>query len=538
MSTLLRNNIKIMKHVPRVIFNNYLPVTTNFQIPLKKMKAEIPDARERLNFFREELTDNLINDSIKQSLNYIESNQLSRNKFLIEKYFENTSNNHEKQIKKDIMENTHFENDEWNITNLARKYNLDGKDVFLAMVTDNVPDLDTLGPLDHKEGGNSKEVLEAEWNERKSFMEDYVCFDWLNGIGIKNNFPVNINKSEFDLNMRRFNDRNNDIGYERLFNLLSSRISSGNINNNFTRIEPEDKTQFNSHNYHDNEINFISRNENTNPRLNKKLIKDHHLEIELFDPGATKHSKLGHSGRYYNRRNGYGHDHLDYSLFPKDIKDEFHLNDSENATLRDNLETYYCFVKDRRSRGLFNLDNYFYLSKRYNKMSLDESYLKKDIDEMENSNDYYSLNAYRHTQMKNLSIVNCLVFGNTNVRPRDLGRLLGMVRYGHNYEGDITYLDNYAFHGIFRWNGDQSMYLQVEFDSDKLNQLKFHKDEKDKLKIAEKILQVMNETNPDMVNHHNYNALVNYVNSNHLLHEIDILTSSEEIRIKNLNFEE
>jgi len=58
----------------------------------------------------------------------------------VKKYFENNNKN-EEIIKKEIYENTFFDRcfEVWNITNLARKYQITGKEVFISFVKNNQP---------------------------------------------------------------------------------------------------------------------------------------------------------------------------------------------------------------------------------------------------------------------------------------------------------------------------------------------------------------------------------------------------------------
>lgn len=158
---------------------------------------------------------------------------------LMKLYFEKLRNSeykdNEEIIKKTILENTYYGRgcEEWDITNLAIKYNISGKDVFIALVSNSLPY--GIGQLSYKKDKNSLDELNKEWDRReikaKEENYNYVYFDWHNGIGIKNKFPIDMHHPEcqFILNMRRFNDRNRDSGYNKILDLLNQRINESQV---------------------------------------------------------------------------------------------------------------------------------------------------------------------------------------------------------------------------------------------------------------------------------------------------------------------
>jgi hypothetical protein len=112
-------------------------------------------------------------------------------------------------IKADILENTYFvSSDSWHITNLIRKYKLSSYDVFLALLS----------------GYNfDSDEIKNTYNEHKS-NNGYKYIDYFLGVGIKCKFPDDVNANSFDLNMRRYNDRNENMGYYYIIKLLSDNF--------------------------------------------------------------------------------------------------------------------------------------------------------------------------------------------------------------------------------------------------------------------------------------------------------------------------
>ncbi len=133
-------------------------------------------------------------------------------------------------IKNDILNLTYYDGsmERWNITNIARKYKLSGKDVFIAMAS-------------HFEcSQQTTEKMEEDFNNVCK-DSDYAYFDWYNNRGIKNSFPKNIynNLTPFILNMRRYEDRNG-YSYEKIFYLIIRSIINKSIDNNYEKINEDE----------------------------------------------------------------------------------------------------------------------------------------------------------------------------------------------------------------------------------------------------------------------------------------------------------
>ena len=119
----------------------------------------------------------------------------------------------------------------WNITSAIRARGLDSADVFGALVKDAVPY--GMGVFNHKEVTVKHTALITAFRagladaknplNSKARPQDSIYIDYWNGIGIKSRFPVDITNpaTPCAINIRRFNDRNGDSGFERIITLLA-----------------------------------------------------------------------------------------------------------------------------------------------------------------------------------------------------------------------------------------------------------------------------------------------------------------------------
>ena len=110
-----------------------------------------------------------------------------------------------------------------------------------------------------------------------------------------------------------------------------------------------------------------------------------------------------------------------------------------------------------------------------------------------------------------MSVVNCIVFGKTNIRFQDINMLLGLVRMTiiPRYNSDIIYIDNFILHN----------YNELDFitDSTEINRMKYYDDLTHKIIIAKNILYAMNNFPETLINHHNYKKLVEFIEKNEQL---------------------
>ena len=516
MSTLLRTRIPILKHIPRVVFNKFMPAQVDIGIPARFA------FKETLQMNYEEITTEMTNHAVSSTLEF-RNESLKKDHKLIEEYWKNDRDK-EKIIKKEILDLTHYnQHYDWNITNLVRKYDLSGLDVFLAMIAGTIPDFTTLGVLQYQHKNITRDALTDEWNKEMNRDPEsfYVYFDWLNGIGVKNHFPIDIHKVPFTLDMRRFNDRNYNIGYERIFNLLSHTIDEIACGNKhlkpYDHVHPEDKTNYSTDNFDDFETPSTDRIDMSFSRI---------VKSDGSFPSAKK---------YYNRKEDYniskeGDTWLD-TLFPHDLEAKNNIGKAQTSFVED-LETYKLFVMERIEKGIFDLENYFFMQKLHNKINMHEYYYPdKSNDDMNKDPNYYSLNSFRNTRLHDLSIVNCLMFGKTNIRYSDVDKLLTLVRYDDERNNGFynkIFIDNYVLDYRFRWDNNTNLFLTVNLDNNTIDTLPFHSDCGTKLKIAKEILQVMNEADLELLNKHNYDTVCEYVYSNDRDHNFHSLSNVEK----------
>ena len=525
MATLLRTNVAIFKHIPRVIYHQYLPVKTDIYVPLQSFfKLNKP---EGYIMRKEDFTEEMMNDHIRTRVNFTDK-YLSKDSDLINNSLNDSSvNQNSPDIKEFINNDTHYEvsyNTFWDITDLVRKLGISGKDLFLALGTDNVPDLNTLGIISHQKGGNSEEALTNIWNDslKKKSDRNYVHFDWINGVGIKNSFAVDTNKDRSILDMRRFNERNYDIGYDRLIDLFNQRICE--IKNGQRKIKEIESTTF------PDLTDYNKDNFDLEVKLDPTYLKyKGSYKNDIVEPfPSNNYGKQGYFNRY-----GFGEELL--GLYSKDMKPQRFIQSDAIRTIQDELANYRAFIEQGIKDGRFDLERYFQHEFIYNKSSKNSDWKKKlPIDFFKNDTRYYKLDSFNSTSLENLSIVNCLIFGKTNVRTEDIDKLIGLVRY-KVINTCTKVIDNFILDDRFRWDGDKSLYLQIQTDSNEIDSLDFPKTINSKLKVAGHILQIMNELDLNVINTHNYEALMEYIWDNDH-HKFSILASSEKNRIESLNF--
>jgi len=423
-----------------IIFNNYLKLST------KQFHYELINT---ITFKSDEITDiitiEMLEDISKKYKTTIKLNSykdmFKEIDYLINMAIKEFKIN-ETEIKKDILENTFYLNsDSWNVTNLVRKYKLSSLDIFASFVSDH----------------NFKlEDIKQDFNNNKS-TNGYKYFDYYNGIGIKCRFPDDVNINPIDLNMRRYNDRNYNSGYHKIIKLLSDNYDKRS--NDFSKyyLESNDKTMIESVTdiVTDTILNTINKIYVSffKPDINKK-INDYVKQQTsyIFEDEKIKGKKLffwNHRTVYFEEKCGWDFQMMKY--YDKYIKNEI-INISDTFD--------FDFNEDENHKQL-----------KYN-----------DI-----------------IPMKDISMVNMLIFGKTNITFSFLERLLSYIRYT---EQDYHYqLDNYV---IVRINSYGKQNYKIEWKDDNINTLKFCQTDYEKLYAAKRIIELMNEVNPVILNYHNY----------------------------------
>ena len=134
-------------------------------------------------------------------------------------------------------------------------------------------------------------------------------------------------------------------------------------------------------------------------------------------------------------------------------------------------------------------------------------------------------------ELENISIVNCIIFGESNIRFSDVEKLLSLIRFGSKLYSHT--LDNFTI----SYYSDHQLLLTT--DDKEINSLEFCK-YSDMLECAKWLVQIMNQINPSQINHHNYHTIVSYCKFKDNLEEqyFNNLTLVEKMRIKQKSFEE
>ena len=282
------------------------------------------------------------------------------------------------------------------------------------------------------------EEFNKKWLE-KEVIYDYKRFDYCNHKAIKNSFSTDINKNETTLNLRRYVERGNFNGYKQLINMLEEKIKEEPNYNNLLLS------------------NLIKEDEKINN--NKKINKN-----EIFIPSM---------------------DLKDKTLF------YFNQNNDKKCKIKEHKKFYNMIINGKEEK-IFNLSNYLSYNLRPN-------YDLFEIDEKDLNN--YILTPRNETELSNLSIINCIIFGEDNIRFEDINKLMSLVRFKSIHYSVI--LDNI---NISHYDGQR---IKINSDDKELNEMQFCKYQ-DILECCKWLIQIMNNINPELINHHNYHTLVEY----------------------------
>jgi hypothetical protein len=432
--SLFRTNIKKFVNIKYIIYNDFINLKTDIKIP---DNDTIIDGE----YIKEKDLLNIKNDYIGRILKMHDNDYYIHKQNLI---------NVSTKLKEEINKYTYFQNsfELWNITNLVRKYNIIGKDIFLSMTKDN-------------------EEFNQKWLE-KEVINDYKHFDYCNHKAIKNSFSIDINKNETTLNLRRYVERGNFNGYKQLINMLEEKITEEPNYNNLLLS------------------NLIKEDEKINN--NKKINKN-----EIIIPSM---------------------DLKDKTLF------YFNQNNDKKCKIKEHMEFYNMIINGKKEK-IFNLSNYFSYNLRpnYDLLKIDE----KDLNN-------YILTPRNETELSNLSIINCIIFGEDNIRFEDINKLMTLVRFKSIHYSII--LDNI---NISHYDGQS---IKINSDDKELNEMEFCK-YLDILECCKWLIQIMNNINPELINHHNYHTLVEYCKKydNYYEQRFNNLIFYEKYRIEQINFE-
>jgi hypothetical protein len=447
-----RTGIKPLVTINTLVFDNFIKVKTNFKIPPNEFifDTNLINLNKSENSIRlDDLKKLKLNQSINSLINYHTDKYSIHHKVL---------SKISQELKSEIYTNTYFSEgfEKWIITNFVRKYVITGKELFLAMTKNN-------------------ETYQNIWNEKMiNAQEESIYFDYCNGFGLKNTYPVDIYKTTTELNLRRYVDRNGFQGYNKLIELFEEKIKS----------QP---------------INLIPLNGDTN--LTTDLANDITVDDNSSNTIIPSMDLKGKEINYYN--------HNDKKIYILDT---------------DKYVEFSEFINKGIENKIFNLDKYFNyaLKPQYN--------YEPDCQLDRNNLDNYVLTPHINTRLENISIANCIIFGESNIRYSDVEKLLSLIRFSSSYY--TRTIDNFTIVYDLEQNIEPNVY------DDKINQMEFCK-YADMLECAKWLIQIMNQINPNQINHHNYHTIVRYCKQKDNLHEeyFNNLVSSEQMRIREITFD-
>ncbi len=370
-------------------------------------------------------------------------------------------------ILNDILEYTFFSsNESWNITNLCRKYDLEPFDFFYSMVKNAIPY--GMGFFSHTKQNNCYEAIKKQYDEAMS--ADYAHFDYWNGIGIKCNFPRDAynDNTPFILNMRRFNERNDNLGYEKIIQMLSTNIQKR-------------KSDF----------KLYIKNLTDSLKLDKMIICNSE-QINKFNSITSR--DLDKTQKYYNdiivnkKQNYFNHRDI-YTFEKKPWKHM--MSDSYDFYVKDEL--VFC--------ELANLIKYEY--------------------------DNFTINYSYDTN--SISIVNMLIYGKTNVNQYILNLVLGLIRC--KITKNVVQLDNYVIEKYLYESSNGPSY-NILWQDDNIYELGFPKTNEEKREVCSNLINLMNEVEPEYLNFHNYFQVVKWYEESNFIKQIDWLVNTIELDSK------
>lgn len=457
--SLLRTGINPLITINTIVFDDFVKLNTNFQIPLNEyvytQYNKDKYCLDNLYIIRiEDLKKLQLNDNIKSEI------KLYEEIYLLHK---NVLSDCSDKLKSELYKYVFFENsfEFWNITNLVRKYNIDGRELFLTMVED------------------TKKYQDI-WNN-KEIDGGYKYFDYCGNYGLKNMFPLNIYQNQTILNLRRYVDRSGINGYYELIKLFEKKI----------QLPP-----------------------NTNFEIEENIVNDNKTDEKIYinnDNIQIPSMNLERLEINYNNRNN--NSFSDKSpAYPLDINYD------------GKFDEFNKFLSEGKCNKVFNLDKYFkyVLRKKYDYSE------NKNIDKSDLEN--YILTPLADVRLENISIVNCIIFGESNIRYSDVEKLLSLIRFESEYYSCI--LDNFIIYNY------SEHHLSICSDDSEINSLEFCKYQ-NMLECAKWLVQIMNQINPSQINHHNYHTIVNYCKLKDNIEEQNFnnLTMMEKVRIKVKSFE-
>ena len=267
-----------------------------------------------------------------------------------------------------------------------------------------------------------------------------LYFDYVGNYGLKCCLPLDNEHYNIDtvINPRRYIDRSGTTGIERLLTLFESKINNDEI----MYADPIKIPNTNTY----------------NPDKPNSLI------IPTILPKEIQYFRNHHHNKY-------------------DIND-----DNKPEYLMDSWEDYKTFFDENRRNNNFDLTKYFMYVKRPNYRDFDYT---PTIDD-------YMLTPRNNVSLEHISVASCIMFGNDNIRLKDVEKLLSMIRFdisGYWYSIDNFKVDVFHKHT-----------LKLLDDSKVLDKTEFTQ-YNNFLAACVWVVQVMNHINPEYIHHHNYKVV-------------------------------
>ncbi len=482
--TLLRTGVKSLINIDVLVFENFINLKTNFQIPMNNYvyNQNVNSNESTFNMFNKFMCKNNKKTNLKPFESYnclnimkiedLKKMRLNNNLDELISFYENKYDFHKealsvssKKLKEELYNNTWFEaNFEYlNITNLVRKYNIDGKTLFLTMVED------------------TKKYHDL-WDEKRQH-NGHKYFDYCGSYGLKNSYPLNIHKRQTHLNLRRYVDRSGMNGYHNLIKLFEKKIlTAPNTNVVMEEMGVIDKME-NKETIHDMYSNAAKIKI---PSMNLEGLK-----IDYCNNNVGNYTNGG-------------------PVYPLDVN------------TNGDFDEFNKFLFDGKKNKAFDLDKYFKYVLRTT------HYFKKDA-ELDKSNlENYVLTPLNSNVLENVSIVNCIIFGESNIRFSDVEKLLSLIRFDANHSS--YKLDNFMINTMYHR-------FKLILNDTEINSLEFCKYQ-DMLRCAKWLIQLMNQINPADINHHNYHTIVSYCMFKDNIEEeyFNRLIFNEKMRIDRVKF--
>lgn len=194
--------------------------------------------------------------------------------------------------------------------------------------------------------------------------------------------------------------------------------------------------------------------------------------------------------------------------------------------LQKNVWDHMIFPKKTSDKDIINYKSFIHAGIKYNSFDL-SNYFQFEFQQNYNTNksqsDYnnrYNTNNYIYTPkyemaLWNFSMSNCLIFGKTNIRLQDVNNLLTLVKFKNmSVYHDVICIDNYRIRYIESLSSNAKYTILFLTDKEYIDHLNFCSTHEQKYFVVKHLIQIMNEVNEELLNHHNYNVLVEYLSKN------------------------